>query len=199
MMLRNKIEEAEEKLLEADGRVADFFADHVSGGVGDVLHVFSKLADQPQLRTLCGAVIAAGTIAGSDRLVRAGARMMIAHEAATLAKGLLKDEFDRVRPRTASTRRAAKVTKGGHAAKELSSFPSGHSAGAIAVARAYAREFPEHGPAAVAVATLVASLQVPRSAHYPSDVAAGLALGLAAEKLVDLAWNAGEMDRRSEG
>jgi len=161
------------------------------------LDVVSKIGDQPELRALAAATMALGTFGGSDRLVRAGARMMIAHEAATVAKGLLKTNVDRTRPRSANDRSDKKPRKGKHKAKELSSFPSGHSAGAIAVARAFSREFPEYGPAAVGAALFIALLQVPRCAHYPTDVAAGLLIGLASEAVIDAGWQAAEMDQRS--
>src|SRR3954452_25340641 len=72
---------------------------------------------------------------GSDRLVRAGARMLLAHEAATLVKNVFKTNIDRTRPRSASSRKDKKARKGNSSAKEQSSFPSGHSAGAIAAAK----------------------------------------------------------------
>jgi membrane-associated phospholipid phosphatase len=37
-----------------------------------------------------------------------------------------------------------------------------------------------------------------RRAHYPTDVVAGIALGLAAEALTAAAWDAADMDERSE-
>ena len=162
------------------------------------LHVFSKLGDQPQLRLISGALLAAGTFAGSDRLVRAAGRMIIAHELATLAKDAVKTDVDRKRPRSAERRSEKKPRKGDHQSKEMTSFPSGHTAGSIAVARAFSREFPEYGAVAIGTALLIAATLVPRRSHYPTDIAAGLALGLAAEKLVDLLWDAAEMDRRSE-
>ncbi|HEY6048302.1 MAG TPA: phosphatase PAP2 family protein [Sphingomicrobium sp.] len=162
------------------------------------LHMFSKIGDQPQLRVLSGAVLAAGTFAGSDRLVRAGARMMLAHELATAAKDAIKDEVDRKRPRSADNRDDHKPRKGEHQSKKMTSFPSGHSAGAIAVARAFSREFPEYEPDAIGAALLIAASLIPRRSHYPTDIAAGLTLGLAAEKAIDLLWDAAGMDRRSE-
>ena len=77
-------------------------------------------------------------------------------------------------------------TAGRNTSKEETSFPSGHSAGAAAVARAFARDYPEHAAPAYAAAGALALAQIPRCAHYPTDVGAGLALGLAAEAVVDI-------------
>src|SRR5215212_9967098 len=125
---------------------------------------------------IAGSLMVAGTFAASDRLVRAGARMMIAHEAATLAKHVVKTQVDRTRPRSARAGDDKTPKQGKHTAKEETSFPSGHTAGAIAAARALSREFPGYGAAALAAAGLVAASQVVRCAHYPTDVAAGLAV-----------------------
>lgn len=197
-MLRNTLEAAEDRLLELDHRTQELFAAYGDSAPVTALDLFSKVGDQPQLRVISSALLVAGVFAGSDRLVRAGARMIIAHEAATLAKDAIKTEIDRTRPRSANQGSELKPKPGDHQSKEMNSFPSGHSAGAIAVARAFSREFPEYGAAAMGAATLVAASQIPRCAHYPTDVAAGLAIGLAAEKAIDLAWDAAHMEQRSE-
>ena len=197
MTVAKQIKTAEKRLLAIDDRARKLFEPYASSTTVRVLDVVSKLGDQPELRLLATSFMIVGTFAGNDRLVRAGARMIIAHEAATAAKDLLKSEIDRTRPRSASDRQEKKPKKGSHTAKENTSFPSGHSAGAIAAARAFSREFPEYGPAAIGAAGLVAALQVPRCAHYPTDVAAGIAVGLAAEAATSAAWNAAAMDRRS--
>jgi PAP2 superfamily len=197
MNVETKIDAVGERLLDLDDAARERLA------IDDerlltALHMFSKLGDQPQLRVISGAVLAAGTLAGSDRLVRAGARMMLAHELATAAKDAIKSKVDRKRPRSAEDREDQKPRKGEHQSKKMSSFPSGHSAGAIAVARAFSREFPEYEPAAIGGALLIAASLIPRRSHYPTDIAAGLALGLTAEKAVDLLWNALDMDERNE-
>jgi membrane-associated phospholipid phosphatase len=46
-------------------------------------------------------------------------------------------------------------------------------------------------------AAFIAASQVPRCAHYPSDVVVGVLVGLAAEAATSTAWNAAEMDQRS--
>jgi undecaprenyl-diphosphatase len=186
-------------LLALDDRTHRFFQAYTGTRAVRALDVVSKLGDQPALRIIAGSLIVAGTFAGSNRLVRAGARMMIAHEAATATKDLVKTNVDRTRPRSAQGRGEKKPRKGKHRAKEMTSFPSGHSAGVIAAARAFSREFPEHRAAALGAAGLIATSQVPRCAHYPTDVAAGLAVGLCAEAASDAAWNAARMTERSIG
>jgi membrane-associated phospholipid phosphatase len=198
MNVQDKLDPLAERLLDFDGAAREVFAGVEDSAVAGPLHLFSKLGDQPELRTISGALVIAGSFGGSDRLVRAGTRMIIAHELATFAKDLIKTDIDRKRPRSAKKRDEKKPRPGNHQSKEITSFPSGHSAGAIAAARAFSREFPEYGAAAITAATLVAASQVPRRAHYPTDVAAGLALGLAAEKLVDIAWGWLGMEERSE-
>jgi membrane-associated phospholipid phosphatase len=133
-------------------------------------------------------VIAVGTVGGDRRLLRAGIRMLAAHSLATVAKDFVKHRVDRTRPR--ASRRPGKDMKprpGRSDAKEETSFPSGHSAGAAAVARAFTREYPEHALPAAGAAAMLALAQIPRCAHYPTDVGAGIAIGLAAEAVVDLA------------
>ncbi len=196
-MPNKQLEAAEDRLIGFDDRAQRFFDAYTESPPVRALDLFSKLGDQPELRLLAGSLIVAGTFAGSDRLVRAGARMIIAHETATLAKDLMKTEIDRTRPRSAGARDEKKPKKGKHTAKEETSFPSGHSAGAMAAARAFSREFPEYGAAAMGAAGLIAASQIPRCAHYPSDVVVGVLVGLAAEAATSTAWNAAEMDQRS--
>src|SRR5947208_816742 len=195
--IENVIEEAEEWLIGLDDRAHTLFEPYTDTPPVRALDLLSKLGDQPQLRLIAGGLIVAGTFAGNARLVRAGARMIIAHEAATLGKDLVKTEIDRTRPRSATGRDEKKPKPGNHRGKEQTSFPSGHSAGAIAAARAFSREFPEHGAAAIGTAALIAASQVPRCAHYPTDVAAGLVIGLLVEAVTNVAWDDAGMDKRS--
>lgn len=66
-----------------------------------------------------------------------------------------------------------------HAA-QLMSFPSGHAAAAAGLAAALGWKYPQGRPAFAALATLSAVQRVATSAHYPSDVCFGAAIGLAA-------------------
>ncbi|WP_411105089.1 phosphatase PAP2 family protein [Streptomyces sp. cmx-4-9] len=67
---------------------------------------------------------------------------------------------------------------------DSSSFPSGHTAAATAFTAAVASPWPAAGAACAVPAVLVALERVCSGAHYPSDVAAGAAIGLAASALV---------------
>lgn len=53
------------------------------------------------------------------------------------------------------------------------SFPSGHSAAAMAVAFAYALAFPALAPALITIAMLVGASRVFLGVHYPGDVLIG--------------------------
>jgi membrane-associated phospholipid phosphatase len=149
----------------------------------------SEAADQPPLMTLCAATLAAGLIMRKGRLARAGARMLAAEVVATQIKSLIKHRIDRTRPRVVTDGGRYQAHKGHDHASEMNSFPSGHTAGAVAVARAYARDYPEHSTGAYAAAAGVGAIQIPRSAHYPTDIAAGAVIGVLAEALVD--WTEG--------
>lgn len=155
----------------------------------------SEIGDQPQLRSICGALIVAGLLL-DKRLLRAGVRMLLAHELATAVKSSIKHRVDRRRPRSAASARHGEPRPGHSSAKEESSFPSGHTAGAVAVAQALGREFPEYRTAARSAAALVGLAQIPRCAHYPTDVGAGAAIGLVSEMAVAVVWEAIETPAR---
>ncbi|MFD3541125.1 phosphatase PAP2 family protein [Streptomyces sp. NPDC058662] len=67
---------------------------------------------------------------------------------------------------------------------DSSSFPSGHTAAAVAFTAAVAPTLPWAGAALAVPAALVAVERVHDGAHYPSDVVAGAAIGLASAALV---------------
>ena len=151
--------------------------------------VLSEVGDQLQMRILCGSMIAAGLATSDKRLWKAGARMLVAHELATLLKDTVKRRVDRTRPRSAESHRDRKAKPGKDTAKEETSFPSGHSAGATAAAMAFAGEYTEHRTAALAAAGLVSAAQVPRCAHYLTDVGAGVLIGAGAGAATNLLFD----------
>jgi membrane-associated phospholipid phosphatase len=174
-------------VLAADEAAAEAALPYQGSPAMEALGRFASLGDQPPLRTLCAAVIAAGVAGGNGRLARAGVRMLVAHTLATLAKDFVKERVDRTRPRSKGEKGKDHVPKPGRdTSKEETSFPSGHSAGAAAVARAFARDYPEYAAPAYALGGALALAQIPRCAHYPTDVGAGLVIGAAAEAVVDI-------------
>lgn len=64
------------------------------------------------------------------------------------------------------------------------SFPSGHSAAAFAFATGACAELPVLAPVLVPLAGAVAYSRVHTGVHYPSDVAAGAAIGIGSGMLV---------------
>lgn len=74
------------------------------------------------------------------------------------------------------------------------SFPSGHSASAFAFAAGACGEMPALAPLLVPLAAAVAYSRVYTGVHYPSDVAAGAAIGIGSAAVV-----AAVASRSSEG
>ncbi|MFF4360218.1 phosphatase PAP2 family protein [Streptomyces sp. NPDC001604] len=62
---------------------------------------------------------------------------------------------------------------------DSSSFPSGHTAAAVAFTAAVTPAWPAAGAACALPTAMVALQRVQSGAHYPSDVATGAAIGLA--------------------
>lgn len=143
------------------------------------------------------AVLLAGVVAldPTVRLPRLGRPLGIAERgfvrlvAATYAGGLVVDVIkvlvDRVRPRAADLTAMSSafdtfgaVATAGHRGSNSMSFPSGHSAVAAGLAAALAARYPRATPYFVGIATCTACQRVFSSAHYPSDIAFGAAIGL---------------------
>ena len=139
----------------------------------------SYVGDQPQMRILCAATITYGVLKRDACLVKTGLNMLAAHTLATWGKSKVKSVVDRTRPENGND---PKVRLGDSDAHEDTSFPSGHSAGAVAVAQAFARSYSKHAVPARAAALAVAAMQVPRGTHYVGDVIAGTLIGIGAEQ-----------------
>lgn len=158
----------------------------------------SELADQPPLISICAATLALGLLSGDNRLARTGGRMLAAELLATAIKSAVKKSIDRTRPKVLVDEGRYRMEPGSTDAHPINSFPSGHTAGAVTVARAFARDYPEHAGAAYAAATAAALVQIPRCTHYPSDLAAGAAVGIVAElavsAVIDRVWPQGQPD-----
>jgi len=191
-MTARKIKKAARRVTKAEAAVAEVSARRRDNAVVTTLSRLSEVGDQPQLRTISGGFIAAGLLVRRSDYLRAGVRMLLAHELATLIKNFMKARVDRTRPRAASNRRQSQARLGNRTEKAHTSFPSGHTAGAVAVAEAFGREFPEHRASARVTAAVVGLAQIPRCAHYPTDVGAGAVIGLVADAAVAKLWRAVE-------
>ena len=171
------IEEADKSIAQDAGR----YRHHP---VVTSLGLMSEVADQIPLSLVCGGVMTAGLISDRPQLIRTGARMMAAHVLANTVKRAIKNRFRRTRPGVILDGEdyvcEPGQTEGGHD----TSFPSGHTAGAVAVAAIIASDIPKAAVPALVTASLIAGVQVPRAKHYPIDIAAGTLLGLSAAMVV---------------
>lgn len=162
----------------------------------------SDVADQPPLVALSLATIAVGVVLRRRDVTRTGARMLLAHALATAGKTVLKRAIDRSRPRRSLRDGQHHAGSGsGSDDTDLNSFPSGHTAGAVSVAEAIAQTAPGYAGPARGGAAIVAAVQLPRGAHYPSDVAVGAGIGWVADRLAGMAVDAAEraIDRHLKG
>jgi membrane-associated phospholipid phosphatase len=133
------------------------------------LVAITRAASYSRLWLLIAGVLA---IFGAGQGRRAAGRGLIAIAiAATVANGPAKLLVRRRRP--SSRRRPALIRT-----PRSTSFPSGHSAAAFAFATGACAELPVLAPALVPLAGAVAYSRVHTGVHYPSDVAAGVAIGI---------------------
>ncbi len=170
---------------EADVALATRLASHRNHPVVRGLGTMSEVGDQPPLLALSGAVLAYGVLAGDRRAAGAGARMLGSLVIATWTKTGLKNLVARTRPNVLVDEGRYAVEPFGPDEGPWHSFPSGHTAGSVAVARAVGRAYPQARTAAYAGAAAVALVQIPRGAHYPADIAAGTVVGVVAEAAIN--------------
>ncbi len=110
----------------------------------------------------------------------ASAHTSVALMVAFLISQIIKRSVSRERP--ADTLRGNTVI----AAPDRFSFPSGHSAAAMAVAAMYALTFPSLGIWLLPLAVMVGYSRVALGVHYPLDVVAGQAIALLTAGLLRL-------------
>lgn len=167
---------------------ADLKATHASMRFRDsapmkVFAAFCEAADQPPLIVASAGTFVIGLLARRGDVARGGARMLASHLLATGMKMAVKQQFDRTRPNEA-VRHGHKFERGDEGDHGAKSFPSGHTAGAVAVARAAAHEIDGAAVPAALASVAVAAGQAPAGNHYLTDVVAGAAIGWAAEAAV---------------
>jgi undecaprenyl-diphosphatase len=132
----------------------------------------SHAADYSRLSIIAGAALALGGGARGRRAALSGLASVAA--TATIVNVAVKPLGRRRRP----DRVAGDVPAARHVRMPASrSFPSGHTAAAVAFATGVARVIPAAGAPLHALATLVAYSRVHTGVHYPGDVLAGALLG----------------------
>lgn len=141
-----------------------------SPGLDRALVGITRAANYSRLWLLiAGAIAACGGPAGRRA---AGSGIVAIAIAAAVANGPAKLLARRRRPSPRSRPTLIRMPRS-------TSFPSGHSAAAVAFATGACAELPRLAPAIVPLAGAVAYSRVHTGVHYPSDVAAGIAIGLA--------------------
>ncbi|WP_299651171.1 phosphatase PAP2 family protein [uncultured Jannaschia sp.] len=169
----------------ADLAVAEAASDYEDYPAVRTIGAFAELADQPPLVTICIATLGAGLLRNDPRQARAGLRMILAHALATGVKTILKNSVDRSRPFKVAEDGRHEFAPGESDDGEDRSFPSGHTAGALAVARAVARQYPAASLPLTVGVLLVGGIQIPRQSHHPSDVLTGAVIGYVSELVAD--------------
>jgi undecaprenyl-diphosphatase len=170
---------------EVDQAVAQAFIPYVEQSGVKALGAVSDLSDQEPLYAGAAAVLVTAAIMRDGRTWRAGTRLLAAHLLATGLRGIVKQMVDRTRPDAAAERGEYVLRAGQRHESDFNSFPSGHTAGAVAVARAVGRAYPGSRHAALGLAAAAGAAQVIRSKHYVSDVVVGAAIGWTAEIMID--------------
>jgi membrane-associated phospholipid phosphatase len=173
------------RIERADVAVVDRLAPWLRSPAIKGLGAIGNVGDQPPLLAFCAGIMLAGVARGDRKLARTGGRMTLAHLLATACKTIGKDNLDRTRPRQRLEDGDYHMGEGHSHDPALRSFPSGHTAGAVALARAAAREYPDQAAIAYGGAAAIGALQLPRQAHFPTDIAAGAIVGIVAEAVVD--------------
>ncbi|WP_419814948.1 phosphatase PAP2 family protein [Glacieibacterium sp.] len=151
---------------------------HALGRLGD-------LGDQPPMIAAGLAVVTLGILRWDRKHCLAGTRMLAALGLATALKTVVKKQVNRSRPALMFEEGRYISEVGDTQDKRLKSFPSGHTAGVVAIAATAARAFPHHAVPVWSTAASVALVQISRRSHFVSDVVAGAAVGLVAAEIID--------------
>src|SRR3954463_2310783 len=174
------------KVEKADVKLGTKIAKHRNHPVAKAAGKVGKIGDQGPLYALSAGLLAVGVSSRDRRLTDTGLSMLAAIATADVAKRLVKSLVHRTRPHVALDEGHYEADAGGTDDKHEQSFPSGHMAGAAAVARALARNHPEAGAVAAAAAIGIGLSRIAKGAHWPLDVAAGAVIGLVAEAFSSL-------------
>ncbi|MBF0551105.1 MAG: phosphatase PAP2 family protein [Deltaproteobacteria bacterium] len=143
------------------------------------LHMFGEMGYQAGIglyqAILCGCLVAAGIVYKCRPSLAAGVAGMLSVAASGLVVQIVKHLIGRPRPRLW----AAGITHWGPSLKSgFDSFPSGHTATSFALATVLAYHFPRASMVFYSLAGLVALSRATSGAHFLTDLAGGMAVGL---------------------
>lgn len=164
-------------LRDGDRRLTRWMAAWDSGWARRGLPPVEEAAERTKLWWAAAVVMAAGGGWRGRKAAVAGITSMAVAE--LLSNGVVKQLVERSRPPKEWIPHDDVEDR-----PDSSSFPSGHTAAAVAFTAAIAPSWPWAGAACAVPAALVTVERVHSGAHYPSDVAAGAAIGLATAALV---------------
>jgi undecaprenyl-diphosphatase len=159
-------------LYEADRTLTQLAASRIPPHFAKVLSGVEESAESTKL--WCGAAAAMAWCGGWRGRTAAAAGLASLVVAQLVSNGLCKQLADRPRPPKEWIPHDEVEDR-----PDSSSFPSGHTAAAVAFTAAVAPTWPAVGALCAVPAAMVALERVQSGAHYPSDVAAGAAIGLA--------------------
>lgn len=169
---------------QADVELSRSISGYRESAPAKLLGVFGEMTDQPPLYAFIGGVAAVALVRGDRRLLRTAGRMLAAHWLGIRAKNAVKNAVDRTRPQMLIEEGRYEMGKGRRPEKAFSSFPSGHTVGALAIAQALVRDYSEYRTGAYAICVAAAVARIAKCDHFLSDTAAGALIGVAAEQAV---------------
>jgi membrane-associated phospholipid phosphatase len=184
--LRKVLKEAERLDVEAALRLAEWRDNPVVKALAGL----AGIADQPPAVTAGALLLALALLRRDARLGEAAIRLVAAILVTTMLKTGVERAVARTRPNAVLDGRPYSRRRGGSRKRALQAFPSGHTADAVAAARALARAYPDLALPIWGAAALIALVQLPAAAHYPSDIAAGAVIGLLGEEAAQRAADA---------
>ncbi|WP_259294437.1 phosphatase PAP2 family protein [Streptomyces canus] len=156
---------------EIDGALTRRAASRIPPGVAKALSAVEESAESTKL--WCGAAVVMACKGGWRGRRAAAAGLAALAVAQLVSNGLCKQLAGRPRPPAEWIPHDEVADR-----PDSSSFPSGHTAAAVAFTAAVAPTWPAAGVLCALPATMVAVERVQSGAHYPSDVAAGAVIGL---------------------
>ncbi|MEU5599991.1 phosphatase PAP2 family protein [Streptomyces sp. NPDC020298] len=159
-------------LRAADRSLPKQAASRISPGVGKVLSAVEETAESTKL--WCSAATAVAWLGGWRGRKAAATGLAALVMAQLVSNGLCKQLADRPRPPKEWFPHDEVDDR-----PSSSSFPSGHTAAAVAFTAAVASTWPAASAVCSLPTALVALERVQSGAHYPSDVATGAVIGLA--------------------